>query len=316
MCTAIPCFQRGCFRNSTHDHQVATARHSVSANILPKKGVTPRKNDVTFISPTGEEINNKKQLEQYLKSHPGNPALSEFDWSTGETPRRSSRISEKVKSTPPPENEPPKKRGRKSSGSKDNKVETTDAEHGTNDTEMKDAEVAEKKDGEAEKQVENGGKAPEETDQIKTTDTKTEETIPEDGKETQTDVMETQGGEKDEKSNSVASEEQPAEVALATEVTENNKEKVPQAEGEEGNGSTDKKQDNTTAAVNIEENGAPEKENLKGIAPSVEEEIKGKQDVPEVDGKSDAPAEEKVKTKDGEVVENGKVDQVVKPDAA
>ncbi|KAM5578761.1 methyl-CpG-binding domain-containing protein 11-like [Rosa sericea] len=278
--------------------------------ILPKKGVTPRKNDVTFISPTGEEINNKKQLEQYLKSHPGNPALSEFDWSTGETPRRSSRISEKVKSTPPPENEPPKKRGRKSSGSKDNKVETTDAEHGTNDTEMKDAEVAEKKDAEAEKQVENGGKAPEETDQIKTTDTQTEETIPEDGKkETQTDVMETQGEEKDDKSNGVASEDQPAEV------TENNKEKVPQAEREEGNGSTDKKQDNT-AAVTIEENGAPERENPKGIAPSVEEEIIGKQDVPEVDGKRDAPAGEKVKTKDGEVVENGKVDQVVKPDAA
>lgn len=256
---------------------------------LPKKGVTPRKNEIAFISPTGEEINNKKQLEQYLKSHPGNPAISEFDWGTGETPRRSSRISEKVKTTPPPENEPPKKRGRKSSGSKENKVETTTAEtDGVNDVGMKDAEVVEKKDGEAEKQeddfkenqVENGGKAP-------------EETIPEDGKEAE-------GEKKDEKSNVVASEDQPSEEALATEVTEN-KENVPKAGGEQGNYSTDKKQDDT-AAVTVEENGAPE--------------VKGKQDVPEVDGKCGAPAEEKVETKDGVVGENGKVDQIAQADAA
>ncbi|GFY96963.1 methyl-CPG-binding domain 10 [Actinidia rufa] len=62
---------------------------------MPKKGVTPRKNEIIFISPTGEEINSRKRLEQYLKSHPGNPALSEFDWGTGDTPRRSARISEK-----------------------------------------------------------------------------------------------------------------------------------------------------------------------------------------------------------------------------
>lgn len=276
--------------------------------LLPKKGVTPRKNEIAFISPTGEEINNRKQLEQYLKSHPGNPAISEFDWGTGETPRRSSRISEKVKTTPPPETEPPKKRGRKSSGSKENKVETTTAEtDGANDIEMKDAEVVEKKDGEAEKQqgdfkenqVENGGKAPEETDQTKTTDTKIEETIPEDGKKTE-------GEEKDEKSNVVASEDQPSAEALATEVTEN-KENVPQA--------AEKKQDDT-AAVTVEENGAPKEEKLNGTAPSVEEEIKGKQDVPEVDGKCDAPAEGKVETKDGVVVENGKVDQIAQADAA
>ncbi|KAG6697509.1 hypothetical protein I3842_09G204500 [Carya illinoinensis] len=37
---------------------------------LPKKGGTPRKNEIMFVAPTREEINNKKQLEQYLKSHP------------------------------------------------------------------------------------------------------------------------------------------------------------------------------------------------------------------------------------------------------
>ncbi|KAF5468821.1 hypothetical protein F2P56_012938 [Juglans regia] len=68
---------------------------------FPMKGGTPRKNEIVFIAPTGEEINYKKQLEQYLKSHTDSPAISEFDWGTGETPRRSARISEKVKATPP-----------------------------------------------------------------------------------------------------------------------------------------------------------------------------------------------------------------------
>ncbi|KAK4410613.1 Methyl-CpG-binding domain-containing protein 10 [Sesamum angolense] len=55
---------------------------------LPKKGGTPKKNEILFIAPTGEEIGNRKQLEQYLKAHPGSPALSEFDWGTGETPKK------------------------------------------------------------------------------------------------------------------------------------------------------------------------------------------------------------------------------------
>ncbi|XP_028108874.1 uncharacterized protein LOC114307678 [Camellia sinensis] len=64
---------------------------------MPKKAGTPKKNKIIFITPTSKEIINRKQLEQYLKSHPGNPAISEFDWGTGETPRRSARISEKAK---------------------------------------------------------------------------------------------------------------------------------------------------------------------------------------------------------------------------
>lgn len=52
---------------------------------IPKKGGTgtPRRNEIVFVAPTGEEIKNKKQLDQYLKSHPGGPSSSEFDWSTG-----------------------------------------------------------------------------------------------------------------------------------------------------------------------------------------------------------------------------------------
>ncbi|XP_024965497.1 methyl-CpG-binding domain-containing protein 11-like [Cynara cardunculus var. scolymus] len=83
---------------------------------LPKKGGTPKKNEIVFTAPTGEEISTRKQLDQYLKAHPGGPKISEFDWGSGETPRRSARISEKVKvSPPPPETEPVPKRAKRSS---------------------------------------------------------------------------------------------------------------------------------------------------------------------------------------------------------
>ncbi|KAL2555014.1 methyl-CpG-binding domain-containing protein 11-like [Forsythia ovata] len=123
---------------------------------MPKKGGTPRKNEISFIAPTGEEINNRRQLEQYLKSHPGNPALSEFDWSTGETPRRSSRISEKAKATPPSkESESPNKRRRKASGTKKDREMDTGKEEseGKKEVEKRDEEVDENK--EQEKQTDN-----------------------------------------------------------------------------------------------------------------------------------------------------------------
>ncbi|KAH7859319.1 hypothetical protein Vadar_034543 [Vaccinium darrowii] len=115
---------------------------------MPKKGGTPKRNEIVFIAPTGEEINNKKQLDQYLKSHPGNPVISEFDWGTGDTPRRSGRISAKAKATPPSaEDDTPKKRGRKSSGSKKDvkEVENTAGEtEGKQDVEMQDEVITEK----------------------------------------------------------------------------------------------------------------------------------------------------------------------------
>ncbi|XP_044486009.1 methyl-CpG-binding domain-containing protein 10-like [Mangifera indica] len=124
---------------------------------LPKKAGTPRKSEIMFIAPTGEEINNRKQLEQYLKSHPGNPAISEFDWGTGETPRRSARISEKAKATPTPEKGPSKKRSRKSlSGSKKGSKEdeaTPEKTEGEKDVEKQDAEVTQKENAEGHKDV-------------------------------------------------------------------------------------------------------------------------------------------------------------------
>ncbi|KAK4350246.1 hypothetical protein RND71_029559 [Anisodus tanguticus] len=72
------------------------------SSITPKKGGKIKKNEVVFVAPTGEEIRNHRQLEKYLKTHDGNPGISEFDWTTGEAPRRSARILEKVKAMPPP----------------------------------------------------------------------------------------------------------------------------------------------------------------------------------------------------------------------
>ncbi|GAA0143075.1 hypothetical protein LIER_03840 [Lithospermum erythrorhizon] len=89
-------------------------------------------------------ITTKKHLEQYLKSHPGGPPVSEFDWGTGETPRRSSRISEKAKEAPAQEIEPLKKRSRKSSASKkENNDEEAPEETEVKDVHMHDPEKSE-----------------------------------------------------------------------------------------------------------------------------------------------------------------------------
>ncbi|XP_057966914.1 methyl-CpG-binding domain-containing protein 11-like [Malania oleifera] len=121
---------------------------------MPKKG-TPRKNEISFTSPTGEDIHSKKQLEQYLKSHPGGPAISEFDWGTGETPRRSARISEKAKATPL-ENEPPTKRSRKSSTAKKEDKETEIALEEADESKEVHAQDAEKGEKGEENQDEEG----------------------------------------------------------------------------------------------------------------------------------------------------------------
>lgn len=102
--------------------------------LKPKKGGSPKKNEIIFTAPSGEQISNKRQLEHYLKQHPGGPVISEFDWGTGETPRRSARISEKVKAMPTADSEPLKKRGRKSSASKDDNKESETAPEGTEDS--------------------------------------------------------------------------------------------------------------------------------------------------------------------------------------
>jgi len=121
---------------------------------FPKKSGTPKKNEIVFTAPTGEEIHTKRQLEKYLKANPGGPNISEFDWGTGETPRRSSRISEKVKASPTePKSEPPKKRGKKSPASK-KEASGEEEEEEAKDVEMHEAdETKDDKDLEEEKKV-------------------------------------------------------------------------------------------------------------------------------------------------------------------
>ncbi|KAI4377153.1 hypothetical protein MLD38_014833 [Melastoma candidum] len=120
-----------------------------------KKGGTPKKNEIIFTAPTGEEITSRKQLDQYLKQHPGGPTIAEFDWGTGETPRRSVRISEKVKATPPRESESPKKRSRKSSAlKKDNESAAPEGTDEGKEVEMQDADKIEKVSAETDNEKE------------------------------------------------------------------------------------------------------------------------------------------------------------------
>ncbi|KAK9734641.1 hypothetical protein RND81_04G153900 [Saponaria officinalis] len=129
-----------------------------SKKFIPKKGGSSRRNEIVFIAPTGEEIKNKRQLDQYLKSHSGGPSATEFDWGTGDTPRRSSRLSSKPKETESPESGPSRKKQKRSSSKKgEQKKEDADEEDGSEDdetaaddtevgkdVEMKDVEVQEK----------------------------------------------------------------------------------------------------------------------------------------------------------------------------
>ncbi|KAI7986495.1 Methyl-CpG-binding domain-containing protein 10 [Camellia lanceoleosa] len=256
---------------------------------MPKKGGTPRKNEIVFIAPTGEEFNNRKQLEQYLKSHPGNPAVSEFDWGTGETPRRSARISEKVKATPPStESVPSKKRSRKSSGSKkDGKGTETTAEEtkGKKEVEMQDV-VTENSAGE-ENQVQNRG----------IQDTKMQETGPEEvvGKhaEIEHDAQENKNEVKNVEDKQVMGEvDQPLNEA-ASDVKHD-------------------KLENFTVQTSNEE----EQEKLNGIPPSFRRDVEEKQEVCVDDRKYNLQVEEKGKKIDGEVMENGKVNQPGQTNAA
>ena len=280
---------------------------SFSLQFFPKKGGTPRKNEVMFIAPTGEEINNKRQLELYLKAHPGNPAISEFDWGTGETPRRSARISEKVKVTPPSESEPLKKRGRKSLGTKDNKeVEAAPGEtEGTKEIQMQDAEAAGKEDAEAGKEkdvsketlVENGDKTQKDADQ-KSADAGKDEKKETDAEESKNsnasaeapDADKTQAEENVKQQDVAVADEKVAEEAVATETTKSEK-------------------------LAGEANGEAKQDNPNGIAAASKGEIKEKQVLSEKDGKSNVEADEQVKQNDGEVTENGKVNQVGPADA-
>ncbi|KAF5741742.1 methyl-CpG-binding domain-containing protein 11 isoform X1 [Tripterygium wilfordii] len=296
---------------------------------FPKKG-TPRKNEIIFIAPTGEEIYNRKQLEQYLKSHPGNPSISEFDWGTGETPRRSARIIDKVKATPTREKKPPKKRSRKSVGSKkdDKEAEATpEKAEVEKEIQMKDADATEDASKTADATEENknpdakmGETDPEAFDKEVKIKVAVEETNPgNDGKETA--LAEEPNSAIEIKVADAKVEDKPTEGAGAAEVNENAKEsavdceeKVSQTETEKQkvNVASEKPQDNPNGTT-IEANGDPGKENPNGTAPVFEGEMKEKHDVLENDAKPSIEAN-KTKRVVGEAIENGKVGQMGQTD--
>jgi hypothetical protein len=187
--------------------------------------------EVIFVSPTGEEIKSKRQLTQYLKSHAGSPASSEFDWNTSDTPRRSARISEKVKATGSPEGEKTPKRERSSSkkGKKEKKEDAVNAtetgDHGTSeeaknaDVEMKDAENAkeEKKEvpsADAVEKTEEGGQGTEQANDVAAPVSENNT----DGKTAETEVAPpapVEGEKKENMENSQAAESPPVVEAKA-----------------------------------------------------------------------------------------------------
>ncbi|KAL4289882.1 hypothetical protein GQ457_14G005420 [Hibiscus cannabinus] len=288
---------------------------------FPKKVGSPRKTEIMFIAPTGEEISNRRQLEQYLKSHPGNPPITEFDWGTGETPRRSSRISEKAKATPTPEKEPPKKRGRKSLSAKKEDKETEanpEKAEGEKESVKEDAQAAEKETAEVEKEKDtsietqvHGGDKTEVADQTEHTDAKMEEAGQE---EAVKDVKVPETAEADKKDTAGTEEtptpmqvqEKPAEDGIQTEKEKEEApiEKVPQSQAEKENGTCDKQPENTGTAT-LETNGGVERENPNGAIPVSEGEAKEKHGL---------QVEEKGKAVDAEMIENGKVKETGQAD--
>lgn len=233
---------------------------------FPKKVGTPRKTEIVFIAPTGEEISSRKQLELYLKAHPGNPAISEFDWGTGETPRRSARISEKVKSTPPAETEPPKKRARKSSGSKKDNKETESASE----------------EGKAKSAAEDPNADPSDTINNNHTEVKidAEETKNNNEEEENVTAEKPQG---EEALNSESGEKFAGE-ALNAEVTEKPQEDEAPKISEKENGTVD-----NSGTVILEENGG----GAEKVNPNVEE-TNAKKEIPVSDGKNTIQTEEQV----------------------
>ncbi|KAE8680825.1 Methyl-CpG-binding domain-containing protein 11 [Hibiscus syriacus] len=280
---------------------------------FPKKVGSPRKTEIMFIAPTGEEISSRRQLEQYLKSHPGNPPIMEFDWGTGETPRRSARISEKAKATPTPEKEPPKKRVRKSLSAKKEEKETEvnpEKAEGEKESEKEDAQAAEKETAEVEKdtsietQVHNGGKT-EVADQTEHTDAKMEEAGQE---EAGKDVKVSETAEAYKKEDAAGTEETPTpmqvqekpaedEIQTEKEKEEAPTEKVLQTQAEKENG-TGENQPENTETVTLGANEGVEKENPNCAVPVSEGETKEKQGL---------QVENKGKAVDAEMIENGKV---------
>ncbi|XP_065849576.1 methyl-CpG-binding domain-containing protein 11-like isoform X2 [Euphorbia lathyris] len=250
---------------------------------MPKKSGTAKKNEIVFTAPTGEEITSKRQLDQYLKAHPGGPVASEFDWGTGETPRRSTRITEKAKAVPPQESEPPKKRSKKLSDSKREIEKTETAPGGSEETKESDMQEAEKpREDAAEVEArKDGGKENEEEkkDNPQETDAKTEASS-----------EEVKVGQHVDKSNETVEDKDKTEPAHSKGTSDNSRapenekaniegekfEQQPEVEASKGHGSGEQDEADTTMRKEKCVADGEDKEGLNGSVPGSEGELKGK----------------------------------------
>lgn len=265
---------------------------------LIKKGGTPKKNEIVFKAPSGDEITNRKQLDQYLKQHPGGPAISEFDWGTGDTPRRSARISEKSKATPPPEVETPKKKARRTSASKKDKKETETAPEGTEEkkeVDMADAEKTEKDVAETEKEKE----VPENKERAEDCDVKTVQTEePTEGADT--------GKDEESKENKTDAGGDDKEDEKIKDVELKEKVEQPRVETEKVDGPGEVKKPEETTGDKDKMLDGEEKDQINQSAPEPESDVKEKT---APNGSADNPnkldVHEMGKKVDGEAIENG-----------
>uniref|UniRef100_A0A2P2M4D0 Uncharacterized protein MANES_11G056200 n=1 Tax=Rhizophora mucronata TaxID=61149 RepID=A0A2P2M4D0_RHIMU len=249
----------------------------------PKSGGTPRKNEIMFVAPTGEEIHTRKQLEQYLKSHPGNPPISEFDWGTGETPRRSARISEKAKLTPTPEKVPPRKRSQKSSDSKKEKKKTKSGPENTeSEKEVKLQDDSGKENAEV-------GKGKHVTDENK------------DGKEDQEKDVQMQYLEGSEKENAEGEKEKDLNIEKEDKKEDN---EAAELKEKEYNNVEDAAHEEAKKSLNIQNNAVDAKNGGK------EKETKGVDE-----GKGEAVAEEQPHAMDVQKQENDEAEVKDQPAA-
>ncbi|KAJ7011952.1 glucan endo-1,3-beta-glucosidase 14-like isoform X1 [Populus alba x Populus x berolinensis] len=232
----------------------------------------------------------------------------------------------------PPEKESPRKRSRKSCGSK--KDETESVTEGEDEVQMQDAEGTEtenakeekRNDGTEETQDEKGDTEQEEDDQMKSADANMEETATEEVNKdikSQEDAKETKNGDegkakeaqhalevKEKEHGGAALKYKAAEEAGSGEVSENRNNKVEDVAGKMPQ--TDSEKENAPGRKGIPDNAAMNvdggaQENTHGtVSVASEGEIKEKLGLQEGDAKRSIPMDGKDKPMDGEIMENGK----------
>eukprot|EP01018_Ginkgo_biloba_P035469 Gb_13183 [translate_table: standard] len=264
---------------------------------LPKKRGTPKKDEIVYYAPTGEEIKTRAQLDRYLKSHPGGPPSTEFTWGTG-TPRRSSRLSEKVQvdsetpeseskrkdsETPESESKRKPKRSRKSDADSEETKHTK--KNGGSEASPTEVEAGKEEDMQDVDHEEGSKKG----------ETAAPESVEDDGSKKSKNEDEQDGQEMkvDEKV-----ESSKAEDVEIQETCERIEEKEPEAHGQEGAKEEDKP--GAEPEVHVEEDG----KSVKKPEVNVEED-KVKEAEAHVEGEAEKEQAEELKSEGKQAEQNG-----------